>query len=700
MNRSSSDAVDLREIGAGLRRGWRWIAGGALVGIALGAISLAFLRPQFEATTAVLFRNQVEGTQSILARLGGLSGGLFGGMAGASEVGTEIKILTSRSVVGEVVDSLLYHVEVRVPRATSPSELFAEFHVGPDADGAEYTFKRTEKGFIVEGPGASSIAVPGRPYEITDGVLVLQAGSLPDRFSISITPREDAIAAVQEEISGEFTGEFVELTFRAQDPSTAATLLNSLVAAYLTRRRTTDRGVNQHRYEFLTGHTDSIARQLAVAERELRDYQEASGVLDPEMTGNMELERTMVVQAELEHIDNQIRAIRGLIERGSTGQLSARELAAYPTFLNNPAINDVLARLLELETDRAQLLETRTERDSDVIARTQAIRHLEGRLRELGRDYLTGMTRQQTELRRSLAGHQSQLGELPRHAEETLRRVREVRRLSETLIALQSQLVQARLGAISEGGEVRQIDRAVIPRRSVFPNPVLNLLGGLFGGLFFGMVAAMARSRVRHWIEEPWQIEPAFGVPTVRFDPRAPLAFAEIANARTLLLAPLGPAIDTLRVGRQLAETATLQGKAAVLADLTGSNPTRPLISSGNSVETALPTAMSEDNAVLLPEVVPHAAGYVTYEPHMNGGSGSPGCHRDALQDLEGRFSRVVAALPDAAGNVMVALVTRDRPVILVIEVGKVTREELAGELELLSRLGARVGGVVLYSPS
>ncbi|MDQ3388054.1 MAG: Wzz/FepE/Etk N-terminal domain-containing protein [Gemmatimonadota bacterium] len=694
MKSSSSEAVDLREIGAGLRRGWRWIAGGALVGVGLGAASLAFLRPQFEATTGILFRNQVEGTQSILARLGGLPGGLFGGMAGASEVGTEVKILTSRSVVGEVVDSLLYRVEVRTPHAKSPRELFEDFRMGSGTGDAEYSFERTQDGFAVVGPGASGIALPGRPYGVTDGVLTLRRGPLPDRFAISITPRQEAIRKIQEDIAGEFTGEYVELTFRAHDPSTTAAVLNSLVAEYLRRRKTTDRGVNQHRYEFLTGHTDSIARHLAVAERELRDYQEASGVLDPELTGNMELERTMVVQAELEHIDNQIRAIRGLIERGSTGQLSARELAAYPTFLNNPAINDVLARLLELETERTQLLETRTERDSDVTARTQAIRHLEGRLRELGRDYLSGMTRQQTELRRALAGHQNQLGELPRHAEETLRRVREVTRLSETLVALQSQLVQARLGAISEGGEVRQIDPAVVPRTQVSPNPVLHILGGLLGGLFFGMVAALGRMRVRQRIHEPWEAEIATGLAALRFDPETPLAFEGLADARTLLLSPVGRKVETLTIGKKLAETATLRGNAAVLIDFSQGLSIAEPVATGRMIAAPMPVLAGEKGWVHPSESTIPGPGYVTYEPHENGGG--PRGHRMVLSELEGRFARVVAVLPEARSPGVVSAIATERPLILAIESGSVTREELIEAVDLCVRLGGRVAGVVV----
>lgn len=689
---SSNDALDLREIGAALRRGWLWIAAGALFGIAVGAGTLALLRPEYKATSTALLRSQVDGSQSVLSRLGGLTGMLPGGLGGGSEVETEVKILTSRAVVGEVVDSLGLQAEVVEPEGASPTALFAEVRATGDAAGAVYRFERASGGYAVEGPGAAGVAVPGVPYRVAGGVLTLRRGELPRAFTVSLLDREDALGRVQENLVTKITGEYVEIDFRAGDPATAAAVPNAVLAEYLRRRRTTDRGVNQHRYEFLTEHTDSIARQLARAEAELRGYQERSGVLDPELTGQVELERAMAVKGEMETVATEARALRGILEKAGSGRLSARELAAYPTFLRNPAVNDVLGRLFELETERTKLLETRTERDTEVVALSEGIRHLEGRLVELGRDYLSGLSRQEVELRRDLGGYEAALGTLPRHAEESLRRIREVKRLSETLIALQSQLVQARLGAISEGGEVRQVDLAVPPRRPVFPNPVLNLLGGLFGGLFFGMVAAVVRARVRPRVHEPWEAELATGVPAVRFDPRAPLSFHGLAAARTVLVSPVGASAVPLPVGERLATTAALQGNAAVLADLTQGAPPRPVRLA--RTEAAVPAGHADAGSSSFPEPASGAEEYAVYRPHENGGA-VPG-FRTALDALESRFTRIVAVVPDVAGPAMASSAAADRPVVLVARAGRVSRGELVDAVGACGRLGARVVGVVL----
>ncbi|HEX2093107.1 MAG TPA: Wzz/FepE/Etk N-terminal domain-containing protein, partial [Longimicrobiaceae bacterium] len=557
--RPNSDTLDLREISAALRRGALWIGGGAVLGLAAGAATLTVLTPEYEASATVLLRSQVGGGASALSRLSGLLG--VPGISGGSTVETEAKILTSRAVLGQVVDSLGLQARVVEPEGIRPDSLFTEVRLDPAAEGGVYRFERRGNGYVVEGKGVSGPITPGVPYHIPGGLLVLRRTGLPQTFAVEVSDREGAIARVAGGLSSALSGEIVELTYRAEHPALAAAVPNAMISRYLQRRKTTDRGVNQHRFEFLTRHADSIAAQLALAEGALRRHQETSGVLDPALAGRSDLERAMSIQSELENSEVEARALRSIIEKGASGRLSPRELAAYPTFLRNPAINSVLSRLLELETERIALLEKRTERDPEVVALTSSIEHLEGRLVSLSRDYLGGLERQGAELRRELGGYRSELSALPRQAEESYRREREVKRLSETLVALQTQLVEARLGAISEGGEVRQIDVAVPPRSPAFPNPVLNLLGGLLGGLFFGTIAAVGAARIREDVREPWEAELATGHPAVAFNPQHPLWLSGLGGARTALLLPAGRSVDTETVGERLVATATLQGR-------------------------------------------------------------------------------------------------------------------------------------------
>lgn len=686
------DVMDLKEIAAALRRGLPWIVGGGLLGLGIGAATLVTLDRQYEASATVLLRSQVGGSSSAMAlsRISGMLGGLGGGGLGGSEVETEQQILTSRAILGEVVDSLGLQVRVTEPSGTRAEELFSSHRVAPDAEGGELRFERREGTYSVEGEDFSGTVAPGGSLRIPGGVLTLRRSGLPEVFEVAVSDRQGAVLGVEKELSAEVTGgEVVGISFRAGDPELAAAVPNAMIARYLARRRTTDRGVNQHRYEFLTAHTDSIATQLAVAENALRRHQETSGVLDPELSGKTELERAMTIQAELETAEIEARSLQRIVSRGAGGGFSPRELAAFPTFLSNAAINDVLSRLLKLETDRIALLERRTEQDPEVIALSTSIEHLEGQLVSLSRDYLAGLNSQQSELRRELGGYQAALDALPGQAEESMRREREVLRLSQTLIAMQTQLVEARLGAISEGGDVRQVDVAVPPRKPAFPNPPLNLLGGLLGGLFFGVVAAVGASLARGEVREPWEAELATGAPAVGMEPGMPLWLAGIGDARSALVVPAGRSADALAVAEQLAATAALRGREAMAADLT-----QPVAAAPPRLAAAVPASR-------VGAVVVEPGGVATLAegrpgPQANGTGASAGGMRSALGDLEARYAFVAAALPGIEGPQTVAVLAPDRPVVVVARAGRVHRDALRRTVEACERLGVPVAGVVL----
>lgn len=687
------EAVDLREIGGAIRRNAIWIIGGASLGLIL-ALAITFsLPPQYQAASTVLVRSG-EQAPSALARVGALVGGLPGGVR-SSDLDTELQLLTSRALIGEVVDSLELQSQILEPEKMSPHSIFAGAEYAPVLTSAVYEFRRRGGSYEVSGPGASGLAVPGVPYHLPGAVLTMRRSGLPETFTAEIVGREDAIDRVQTNLTAANPGgDVVQLAFRARDPQMAAAVPNALVAHYLRRRRTSDRGVNQRRFEFLTNQADSIAAELAMAEVSLRRQQEGSGIIDPEAVGRADLERVMSLRAELEAIEVEARALEQIITQSTSGEISARQLAAYPTFLRNGAINSLLSRLLELETRRVELLERRTDRDPDVVAVTKTIDALEDQLVALSQSYRSGLLRQREALRRELGQYRQEVASLPGQAQENTRRRRDVARLSETLLALQAQMVEARLAAISEGGDVRQIDRAVVPRKPSFPNPLLNSAGGLLAGLFFGVVGAVVFSQVRRRIFEPWEAELATGLPAARFDPQLPLFFPAVAAVRTVLLLPVGRTALASRVGEHIAATAALRGTDVVFADMRGTDGYHAPV--GQSVANGGPAALSglgPDSKALTPVA---AANGVDYPVYRRNGRGTSALEiRETLSQLEARYSLVVAVLPELADPVSVALMIPERSTVLVAERG-VARSDLQEVIALLNRMGIASAGVVI----
>jgi tyrosine-protein kinase Etk/Wzc len=691
MTKPGSDIVDLREIRAVLRRRAKWIVASTLLGGLLAWGVNQLLTPKYEAGTLVLLRNNADAVPTGLPQLGGF-GGLF---ARSSAFDTELKILTSRTVVATVVDSLGLQARVLRPKGLRPQSVFSSARYPRDLADGRYEFERSGNQYRVTGPQFSGFAVPGVPFSIKGAVITLRGDSLPDAFKVELLDLQDAVSLLRSQIRWYGGGETFDLVFRAPDPVTAAAVPNALVARYVSRRTTTDRSVNQERYEFLTARADSVARELASVEDSIRIVQERSGVFDPELGGKADLARAKGLKVELEGLDIEINALERLLAQRAAGKLATRDLAAYPTFLRNGAINNVLLQMLDLEAKRTALLERRTEQDPDVIILTKSLNQLEGQLVSLSRAYLTGLTRQKEQVARELEGYQLAIKAIPGGMQFMERLARERGRLTEISLALQAQMMQARLAAISEGGDVRQIDPAIEPKLPILPRRRFNIALGLMGGLFFGLVAAVATVRLRPQIDEPWEAELVTGVPAIGLDPRMPLWFEALRGVRTVLLLPTGPSAEVLTVGERLAATAALQGREAVLADLTQPGamgaPLRGAALESPRVHVLVgetdPAAFSEDP-------VSDGEGYSVYRAHQNGNSRTE--HRSAVGELEQRFSLLVAALPEPEDTSTVSVLAPERPVILVGRSGQVTRSQLRDSLEVCNRMGVTIIGIVL----
>jgi tyrosine-protein kinase Etk/Wzc len=526
------------------------------------------------------------------------------------------------------------------------------------------SFRRRVVAFAREADGSYRAAsgdsaarlVPGRPGRVPGvGAVTLAAGPLPAAFRVRFEDHEDAVTrAVSNMTVEKLGGDVVKLRFDGPDSLTAAAVPNAAIAAYLELRRTVDRGLNARRYEFMSAQADTAARQLAAAEDALRRDQERSGVIDPEVVGRSGLEAVQAVRNQFVPLESERRAAHALADAVERGALTPRQLTAFPAFLRAPGINAVLEQLTELETERTRLLATRTERDPDVAALTTAITRLEGNLLPLARTYASALDRQTSELLTEQRAVEARLGALPGQAEGALRLQRDVRRLSQLLLGLQAQMIDARLASLSEGGQVRPVDVAAAPKRPVFPRLAWTLPGGLLLGLLGAVAWVLGRSAWSSRVQSTRDAERATGLPAVQLRPGAPLLLAA-ADAGTVVVLGADARAATRAVADALAAEARARGRSAAVLDLSGAPA--PERDGPGEAQVARPGQVTRAEAA-------HDAVYVAAA---------------ALDD-----PRAAAVLDPA------------RPVAVVAAEGATRRDALTDAAEALGRLGVPVLGVVV----
>ena len=652
---AAADTIDVSVIASALRREWR-IVGACVGGALLAATLLILFGPRrFDGSASAIVRPAAEGSSSLLARVGSEAGGAAAllGATMQTPIETEVQVMSSRSVVGAAVDSLLLQVVPRSP-SNAPASAFVKTARLPGSfKRVTLYFERTAAGsFHVTGDDVDATVVPEGEFRVPVGWLTLRAaGALPRRFTLRLVDREEAITRTRKALNvAKAGGEVVRVGFRAPDSVSAATVPNTVLATYLSRRKTSDRGVNAHRVEFLVLQLDSTAAQLAAAEEGLRGFQERSGVIDAQVVGKIGLEHAAELRKELGALEIEQGALTQLLAQVGSGRMAARQLAAYPAFLRSSGVNEMLKQLTELETERTRLLERRTERDPEVIALSTSIANVEGQLLPLGRAYAAALTRQGEELDRQLGTLGRALRTFPAAAQSSARHIRDVLRLNQIYTALQTQLVQARLSALTEGGDVRALDVAVPPRKPSFPEPYLTTGVAAVAGLFIGVLAALFAGSYGRYLDDPAAIERAAHVPAIRFDAHVPLLMSGRLAIRTLLLIPLEGA-ETAKVATRLAATATARGERASVIDLSDAQVSA-------SREAGVGTVLAREQDV------------------------DPGL--------------VIVRLPGLSADATAAALSPSRLVVLIAPARRVNRRLLLDTLDTLRRLEVPCAGVVM----
>ena len=656
-----ADTIDLVDVVRSIRRQWRAVIACLGFGMALALAVVLFAPRRFEGRATVLARPASNSGTSISGRMTGL-GELLGGVGTLGSLGsgieTELQVLRSRYLAGRVVDSLMLQVRVTSPSGLAPRLIVSRASFPGSFKPRVYEFAKQSTGtYQAEREGAVASVTPGQPAALDDGSITLRPGSLPERFTLSVLDREDAITRFGKRLTAtKAGGDIARVVYRTSDSLTAAEGANALLAFYVERRRTTDRGVNERRVDFVSAQFDSTSAELTRTERELRQYQESSGVLDAEVVGQVEAEAAAQLRRSL--TDEQVNegAIKQLLAQASAGRITSRDLAAYPLFMHGSSISPLVSQLSAFETQRAALLERRTERDPEVQTIDQSMRVIEANIIGIARSYASAVTQRREQLQARLDSIHRSLMALPAAAERGGRLQRDVKRLSAIHAALEAQLVEARLAAIGEGGEIKQMDVAVPSREPSFPRPLLTMALGTSGGLLMGLVAALLMTWFGRWFRDPVEIERAMGVVAQRLQADAPLLMAGAESTRTLLVVPLDRRARPHAVIDRLVRTARQRAVNATLLDLSGSRV------SGNGNGT--PDDTPDVNAL--------------------------------IERMEREHGAVIVLLPSLASDVAAAALRPNRPVLLIAPPGPVDRTPLGDAVATLRRLQVPCAGVIL----
>jgi tyrosine-protein kinase Etk/Wzc len=505
--------------------------------LALGAAVLGtrYIRPIYEAETTIRI-DEERSSVPILDVLKTLS-------SSGSGIGTEMQVLRSRTLAEAVIDSLRLQVRLLEPRSASRDALVQVGRVERLAPKGRYEIRR-EAGdrFEVRRRGQSEVVARvgvGEAVRVAGTSFELQPAALQhDQIVIGVDAFDDVLRSVRRRLvvgRPSRDADIVEARYQDSDRMLTAAVPNVLADRFIAFRSRDRSRESQSTIRFLDDQLGEISGQLRMAEGELQQFREGTGVISLEAEARANIAGLGELKANRDALAAEATALRQVLNQiarsSEAGAQRDRTVLAFPTLLRIPAASQLLTSLVDLEDERARRLQVRRPEDAEIVALDRRIREVEGEIVSIGRTYLQGLSEQVASLDGTLSQFRSELQRVPAREIDFARLQRQVSGLEEIYTALATTLKEQQVLAAVEDASIRVVDPAVPPSRPVRPNLPLTMALALLVGSVIGVGAAFVREQVDTAVHTREDLQKsARGVPLLGTIPR--IRAAAKANGR------------------------------------------------------------------------------------------------------------------------------------------------------------------------
>ncbi|MDQ3243608.1 MAG: polysaccharide biosynthesis tyrosine autokinase, partial [Gemmatimonadota bacterium] len=351
--------------------------------------------------------------------------------------------------------------------------------------------------------------------------------------------------------------QIINVRYESNSRLAAAAVPNLLLDEFMLYKAQTTKSEATTTVAFLKEQVGSYERQLKGAESALGGYREEAKVVSIADEAQAQVRRMAELHAEREQIESERRSLASVLaKQPEPGASAARDVAAFPSFITNRGMQDILQSLIVLENERSQLLVRRNPGNADVVAVSQRIGDLDRQLTQMARAYLGGLDSKLASLNTTIRSFGTQVEKIPAREIAFARLSREQKLLEDISTLLQTRLKEAEIKEAVQPGGVRVIDRALIPDRPTSPKPVLNILLGALLGLFLGGGLAVARDALDTKVRTREDVQSVTGgLPILAAIPKMPAKGYAILNGRNggtaaTAIAPSGAAPGTALINQ------------------------------------------------------------------------------------------------------------------------------------------------------
>jgi uncharacterized protein involved in exopolysaccharide biosynthesis len=311
-----SDELRPNQIWRIVRRNWWILLGGAVISVAAAEVLTRRTVPQYQATATLRVTDGNELNISAVYRQ----------FSPASEIPTEATVLRSRTLAEEVVSALQLQLRLTAPRNAMRSQLFDSIRIAPDLPAQQYQLVRQPDGrFAISSSDTGAVIATARPGEtisLGDAKFRLRPDAQGfDRIEISLQPRllaaEGLVGALKVD-QPSAAAKVLMVSYVDTDRELVWQVPNALVERFIDQRQRQQRSHARSTVVFLRGQLDTIARQLSLAENEVRAFRERFLVVDPQAEATGQVTQMIALQTERGTLEGERAALESFVREVET----------------------------------------------------------------------------------------------------------------------------------------------------------------------------------------------------------------------------------------------------------------------------------------------------------------------------------------------------------------------------------------------
>lgn len=475
-----------------------------------------------------------------------------------------VELLRSRSVIGDVVDSLSLRLQpfdsrfwpawLATGEKLSPTGLI-EIQHAPSALGDTVVFTFGTDSVSLRNRHGESSAPYGRPLARGELQVVVRRHPAVRWTAFELLPREAAIDRVLRDlaVAPRKATDIVDVAYTTTDPVLAQRLSNRVITSFHASQERAVRAQAQRSAEFLDGQRGRIGGILKDAQAELSTFQSRRRL-------GAAAGRAGTRQADLAALDMRMADLEGdrrvygdLLQRLVAGPDSERaaalsELAYAPEIANDPVIEKLYPQVLQYQVRVDSMMSgpnPTAATNPDLVQATALLGSTRAELVHAVRARLASTQARRRALQATRSAASAAAQGLPALDAEEARLQHRVDLLVTAADQLQLEFQKARLAEDLAAGDVRIIDMAPLPYQpDGLPDAgkiVLGLLLGLLLGLgLAGLLDAMSRV-----IRRPEDVEKLLPVRRLGVIPPLEDGKSPHARLRAALRMGRGPQAET-----------------------------------------------------------------------------------------------------------------------------------------------------------